>query len=317
VSDHDLLFSKEDTTKAGEGATTLKSVRAFGGETGKASGGGSNAGKGCGAGKGGKGGGWKGVDSGWGGDAQLGILAAAAGSVFAAPPASFAAKNKEVAAEALAERRGRSGSGSGGSPSPADRTKSKALEKLVALREQKEKQESLLDMPGVLKKLPDKGKSIVERIAVLASEIETFEAELVAKHGGGLVFRVPVPPTETPARLSPTAPAVLLETPATVLSPSPSSSSTGISERVSLVSPDVSEKVSLVSPDVSEKVSLVTPERGTSEDSFHGASSAPEDADETVDAEALDTSLELEEIDKTVEMEEMDDLANMMGTMGM
>ena len=36
----------------------------------------------------------------------------------------------------------------------------------------KEKQETLLDMPGMLKRLPDKGKSIVERIDALAASPE-------------------------------------------------------------------------------------------------------------------------------------------------
>ena len=174
VSDHDLLFSKEDSTKAGEGATMLSGGGGGGGGGGKGAGGKASAASG----KSSKGG-WKGVDSGWGGDAQLGILAAAAGAAVAAPPSSFASAAK--------------------SPNPistlgaAATTRSKAIEKLEKLKSQRDKQEVLLDMPQMLKKLPDKGKSIVTRIDALNQEIATLEAEVYAKHGVGTKPTTPKP----------------------------------------------------------------------------------------------------------------------------
>ena len=174
VSDHDLLFSKEDSTKAGEGATMLSGGGGGGGGGGKGAGGKASSASG----KSSKGG-WKGVDSGWGGDAQLGILAAAAGAAVAAPPSSFASAAK--------------------SPNPistlgaAATTRSKAIEKLEKLKSQREKQEVLLDMPQMLKKLPDKGKSIVTRIDALNQEIATLEAEVYAKHGVGTKPTTPKP----------------------------------------------------------------------------------------------------------------------------
>ena len=174
VSDHDLLFSKEDSTKAGEGATMLSGGGGGGGGGGRGAGGKASAASG----KSSKGG-WKGVDSGWGGDAQLGILAAAAGAAVAAPPSSFASAAK--------------------SPNPistlgaAATTRSKAIEKLEKLKSQRDKQEVLLDMPQMLKKLPDLGKSIVTRIDALNQEIATLEAEVYAKHGVGTKPTTPKP----------------------------------------------------------------------------------------------------------------------------
>ena len=89
VSDHDLLFSKEDSTKAGDGASVL-SAGGGGGGGGKGGAGGKAAGGKEKPGKAARGG-WKGVDAGWGGDARLAGLAIAAGSAVAAPPTSFAA----------------------------------------------------------------------------------------------------------------------------------------------------------------------------------------------------------------------------------
>ena len=185
VSDHDLLFSKEDSTKAGEGATMLSGGGGSGGGGGKGAGGKASAASG----KSSKGG-WKGVDSGWGGDAQLGILAAAAGAAVAAPPSSFASAAK--------------------SPNPistlgaAATTRSKAIEKLEKLKSQRDKQEVLLDMPQMLKKLPDKGKSIVTRIDALNQEIATLEAEVYAKHGVGTKPTTPKPaaPSAAPSAAS-------------------------------------------------------------------------------------------------------------------
>ena len=342
LSDHDLLFTKEDTTKAGEGASTLKGGGAFGG--GATPGGGGGVGKGAGAGKG-KGGGWKGVDSGWGGDAQLGMLAAAAGSALAATPASFAvaAKAKNPLA-AFAEPRGANANAP--AVSPANATKRKATEKLRALRLQKEKQETLLDMPGMLKRLPDKGKSIVERIDALTAEIETLEAEVAAKHGteGGETRAPPASPAVAAAAEKRPAP-----TPATVLvSPAPSSrrSSGAASETVSLLpSPEMAIAASEPSDEsraavvaasrdeyatTPEPVHLPTetrPSRGSSlaeasfgsEDSFRSAASSVGvgETDATVELDAtvdLDATAPLEEVDTTAEEEQVDTLADMMGT---
>lgn len=164
VSDHDLLFSKEDSTKAGDGASALSS---FGG-----GGGGGGGGKAAGAkDKGGKGarGGWKGVDAGWGGDARLAGLAIAAGSAVAAPPSSFASSSR-------ATQR---------SPNPPKTTRSKAAERLETLMAQRDKQKMLLSMDGMVSRLPDKGRSIEVRIEALEKEIAAAKAELRAKHGAG------------------------------------------------------------------------------------------------------------------------------------
>ena len=48
-------------------------------------------------------------------------------------------------------------------------------------------------MPQMLKKLPDKGKSIVTRIDALNQEIATLEAEVYAKHGVGTKPTTPKP----------------------------------------------------------------------------------------------------------------------------
>jgi SNF2 family DNA or RNA helicase len=194
VSDHDLLFSKEDSTKAGEGATMLSGGGGGGGGGGKGAGGKASAASG----KSSKGG-WKGVDSGWGGDAQLGILAAAAGAAVAAPPSSFASAAK--------------------SPNPisalgaAATTRSKAIEKLEKLKSQRDKQEVLLDMPQMLKKLPDKGKSIVTRIDALNQEIATLEAEVYAKHGVGTKPTTPKPAASSAASAASAATAASAVTP--------------------------------------------------------------------------------------------------------
>ena len=98
---------------------------------------------------------------------------------MAAPPSSFASAAK--------------------SPNPistlgaAATTRSKAIEKLEKLKSQRDKQEVLLDMPQMLKKLPDKGKSIVTRIDALNQEIATLEAEAYAKHGVGTKPTTPKP----------------------------------------------------------------------------------------------------------------------------
>ena len=165
VSDHDLLFSKEDSTRAGDGASVLS---AGGGGGGRPGGGG---GKATGAkDKGGKGarGGWKGVDAGWGGDARLAGLAIAAGSAAAAPPSSFASSSRPLEAE-----------------KPPKTTRSKAAERLETLMAQRDKQKMLLSMDGMVSKLPDKGRSIEVRIEALEKEIAAAKAELKAKYGAG------------------------------------------------------------------------------------------------------------------------------------
>jgi|TARA_B110000503_G_scaffold59568_1_gene94933 hypothetical protein len=308
LSDHDLLFSKEDTTKAGSGATSLKSGFGVGG-AGKTGGGGAAGGgsgkTGAGAGKsGGKSGGWKGVDSGWGGDAQLGILAAAAGSALAATPASFAAAGKETSVKRVVDKRGSLSPGKPAAAPSTNPTQTKLQEKLFLLKAQKEKQESLLGMPGVLKKLPDKGKSIVERIDALTDEIETAEAAIAGKHEGKTKKN---PETTTPVTA---VKPVTVPTPATVLSPSPSSPS----PFASTVSREVSS-----TPEV-EIVAETDATRGESmEDSFV---SAANDHDETVEIELDDETLEVPLVEPVVELldttaeEEVVDLANMMGTMG-
>jgi len=328
ISDHDLLFSKEDTTKAGEGASTLKGGGAFGGGGKPGGGGGGGGGKGAGAGKG-KGGGWKGVDSGWGGDAQLGVLAAAAGSALAATPASFAlaAKAKSPPA-ALAEPRGADARAPEASPTNA--TKRKATEKLRALRLQKEKQETLLDMPGMLRRLPDKGKSIVERIDALAAEIETLEAEVAAKHGSEASGETRAPPA-SPAAAAPAAAtpesAKPAPTPATVLvSPAPSSRRSsgatspspaplpraGVENTVSSSAAEEEETASRAPAPASS-----TAAETASEDSFASAESGVPETDETVELDVtadLDATVELGDLDATAEEAEMDSLADMMGT---
>ena len=71
LSDHDLLFSKEDTTKAGEGASTLKGGGAFGGGGSRAAAAAAAAaGKARARGRQGRRDGR--ASTGWGGDAQLG-----------------------------------------------------------------------------------------------------------------------------------------------------------------------------------------------------------------------------------------------------
>ena len=164
VSDHDLLFSKEDSTKAGGGASVLS---AGGGGGGKGGAGGKAAGA---KDKGGKGarGGWKGVDAGWGGDARLAGLAIAAGSAAAAPPSSFASSSDKP-------------------PTATPKTtRSKAAERLETLMAQRDKQKMLLSMDGMVSRLPDKGRSIEVRIEALEKEIAAAKAELRAKHGAGV-----------------------------------------------------------------------------------------------------------------------------------
>tara|TARA_B110000977_G_scaffold142414_1_gene180679 strand:- start:16508 stop:17728 length:1221 start_codon:yes stop_codon:yes gene_type:complete len=310
VSDHDLLFSKEDTTKAGEGATTMKSS-GFGG--GKTSFGGGAAATAKATGKG-KSGGWKGVDSGWGGDAQLGMLAAAAGSALAATPASFAitnAKAKNPVVASVVDKRGSLSPSSKSSSAPMDATKNKAMEKLLNLKSQKEKQELLLDMPGMLRKLPDKGKSISERIDALTVEIEAMEKEVKAKYDEGSVEPVSQD-SKTPVVVKPVSDPSqhgnlsVLPTPTTVMmSPSPSSPSpyASTAERESIRE--------TVSPDI-EFVAETNKTQSEDSDSFVSANE--EDLDDTV--EILDTTAEAEELDTTIGVEQVDDLANMMGGMG-
>ena len=330
LSDHDLLFTKEDTTKAGEGASTLKGGGTFGGG-GKPGGGGGGGGGGkvAGAGKG-KGGGWKGVDSGWGGDAQLGALAAAAGSALAATPASFAvaAKAKSSSAAALAEPRGADANAPVGSP--ANATKRKATEKLRALRLSKEKQETLLDMPGMLKRLPDKGKSIVERIDAITAEIETLEAEVAAKHGP-VAGETRASPASPIARDAAAASKASAPTPATVLvSPAPSSrrdsgGTISAEMRTSLLSPSRTPGSAVPEADGSshEVPATLEPETAPetmSEDSFRSAESGVGKTDETVELDVtadLDATVELGAIDTTAEEAELDGLADMMGTVGL
>ena len=334
LSDHDLLFTKEDTTKAGEGASVLKGGGAFGG--GKS--GGAEK-KGAGAGKG-KGGGWKGVDSGWGGDAQLGALAAAAGSALAATPASFAvaAKAERQTTAALAPARGADARADANETSPANATKRKATEKLRALRLAKEKQETLLDMPGMLKRLPDKGKSIVERIDALAAEIETLEAEVAAKHGprgpgdshGGDASAASPAPEASVAAAS-RASARFDHSPAAALvSPAPSSrrGSGGTASTGTRTPPSRASSGDAVSGTLPERSRAVPAAGAASEpdsasptashsDSFRSAESGVGETDETVELDVtadLDATVELERIDTTAEEAEVDGLADMMGT---
>ena len=146
VSDHDLLFSKEDSTKAGDGASVL-SAGGGGGGGGKGGAGGKAAGGKEKPGKAARGG-WKGVDAGWGGDARLAGLAIAAGSAVAAPPTSFAAPKPETKPP----------------PTTPKTSRSKAAEKLTSLMAQRDKQKMLLSMDSMVSKLPDKGKSIEARV---------------------------------------------------------------------------------------------------------------------------------------------------------
>ena len=130
---------------------------------------------------------------------------------MAAPPSSFASAAK--------------------SPNPistlgaAATTRSKAIEKLEKLKSQREKQEVLLDMPQMLKKLPDKGKSIVTRIDALNQEIATLEAEVYAKHGVGTKPTTPKPAasaaTSTASAASSTASAASAASPKKRPEPSP------------------------------------------------------------------------------------------------
>ena len=167
VSDHDLLFSKEDSTKAGDGASVLSAGGGGGGGKGgaggKAAGGKEKPGKAA-------RGGWKGVDAGWGGDARLAGLAIAAGSAVAAPPTSFAAPKPETKPP----------------PTTPKTSRSKAAEKLTSLMAQRDKQKMLLSMDSMVSKLPDKGKSIEARVGVLDGEIASAKAELRARHGAGV-----------------------------------------------------------------------------------------------------------------------------------
>ena len=201
-------------------------------------------------------------------------------------------------------------------------------------------------MPGMLKRLPDKGKSIVERIDALTAEIETLEAEVAAKHGteGGETRAPPASPAVAAAAEKRPAP-----TPATVLvSPAPSSrrSSGAASETVSLLpSPEMAIAASEPSDEsraavvaasrdeyatTPEPVHLPTetrPSRGSSlaeasfgsEDSFRSAASSVGvgETDATVELDAtvdLDAPAPLEEVDTTAEEEQVDTLADMMGT---
>jgi hypothetical protein len=214
--------------------------------------------------------------------------------------------------------------------SPANATKRKATEKLRLLRLSKEKQETLLDMPGMLKRLPDKGKSIVERIDALTVEIQTLEAEIEAKHGTEGGETKPPPPASPAAAAAAAADKKPAPTPATVLvSPAPSSrrSSEAASETVSLLpSPQMAIAASEPSDEYAttpEPLPIAErPSGGSSEDSEEdsfrsAASGGVGETDATVELDAtvdLDATAPLEEVDLTAEEEEVDTLAEMMGT---
>ena len=238
----------------------------------------------------------------------------AAGSALAATPASFAitnAKAKNPVVASVVDKRGSLSPSSKSSSAPMDATKNKAMEKLLNLKSQKEKQELLLDMPGMLRKLPDKGKSISERIDALTVEIEAMEKEVKAKYDEGSVEPVSQD-SKTPVVVKPVSDPSqhgnlsVLPTPTTVMmSPSPSSPSpyASTAERESIRE--------TVSPDI-EFVAETNKTQSEDSDSFVSANE--EDLDDTV--EILDTTAEAEELDTTIGVEQVDDLANMMGGMG-
>ena len=338
LSDHDLLFSKEDTTKAGEGREHpqgRRRVRGWGeaGRRRRRRRRRERRGRGEGQGRRVEG---RRLRLGRGRAARACSPRQPARRWPRRPPRSRSRQRPKPARGARGAARARTRAPRRASPTNA--TKRKATEKLRALRLQKEKQETLLDMPGMLRRLPDKGKSIVERIDALAAEIETLEAEVAAKHGsGGLggnarAAREPAPaPAAAEAKPAPT--------PATVLvSPAP--------RRAGPRGPPprhrhsfralVSRTPSLLPPRRKRRRPTPAPRRRGA-DARAGArrrsrrrrrrrrrrrirSRAPRAAfqtDETVELDVtadLDATVELGDLDATAEEAEMDSLADMMGT---
>ena len=278
VSDHDLLFTKEDTTEAGDGATMLSGGDGARAPAKNGGGGGKPSGSSAGAGKQGGKGGWKGVDAGWGGDAQLGALAAAAGSALAVPPKSFGAAAKRRDAFSTAD---------------------KAASKLATLKATRDKQELLLDMPQMLKKLPDNGKSIVTRIDALNKEIAELEAERRAKYGGdSLTGEAKREPKVDAAPAPASAPAPFAPVP----EPNPAADSVSASVSVSpkpapappAPEPAPASKLEAAPAPASPPFAPAVPLRRAESDSSETFETAPNTPTESVD-----------------------DLASMMGGMGM
>ena len=181
LSDHDLLFSKEDTTKAGEGASTLKGGGAFGGGGSRAA-----AAAAAAAGRRGRGEGQgrrvegrrlrlgrgraarrarRGSRLGAGRDARL-VRARGKGQKPARGARGAARRGRARPGGVAHERDQAQGDGEAARAAPAEGEAGDAA-----------------GHAGMLRRLPDKGKSIVERIDALAAEIETLEAEVAAKHG--------------------------------------------------------------------------------------------------------------------------------------
>lgn len=148
VSDHDLLFSKDDESAGGAKAKPASGKQPqAGGSTPKGKGPGGAA--------------WKNVNSGWGGDGGL-----LGGSVLAVitpkknqPPAMDSDESPEqVSGEA------------------------KLKAKIDALRADIDKQGVILSMPDVVAKIPDKGESIRKAIETKEAEKRVLEAEFAAKY---------------------------------------------------------------------------------------------------------------------------------------
>jgi len=162
VSDHDLLFSKDDESAGGSKAGGSKAAsgkqQQAGGSTPKGKGPGGAA--------------WKNVNSGWGGDGGL-----LGGSVLAAITPK---KNQPTALDSDESPEQVSG-------------EAKLKAKIDALQADIDKQGVILSMPDVVAKIPDKGESIRKAIEMKEAEKRVLEAEFAAKY----VKASSTQPTET------------------------------------------------------------------------------------------------------------------------
>ena len=151
VSDHDLLFSKDDESAGGSKVGGSKAAsgkqQQAGGSTPKGKGPGGAA--------------WKNVNSGWGGDGGL-----LGGSVLAAITPK---KNQPTALDSDESPEQVSG-------------EAKLKAKIDALQADIDKQGVILSMPDVVAKIPDKGESIRKAIEMKEAEKRVLEAEFAAKY---------------------------------------------------------------------------------------------------------------------------------------
>ena len=156
VSDHDLLFSKDDEVSSNKAsassnkAATSKQANAGGATTpkGKA-----------------PAGAWKNVNSGWGGSGLLG------GGLLAAltPPKQQPAS--PMANVVFDEESPEHLSG-----------EAKLKSKIDAIQAEIDKQGVILSMPDVVAKIPDKGESVCKAIEIKRAEKRVLEAEYAAKY---------------------------------------------------------------------------------------------------------------------------------------